>query len=132
MTIEYRSVRPEDYEGVRRLLAESGWEKRVEDPVRFRAMMERADRTVVVAESGRIIGFGRALCDDVSNGYISMVIVAADKRWQGIGAELVRRLTHDPEGIITWVLREGKNSSGFWKKMGFAESHVAMELLRRK
>lgn len=132
MAVEYRSITPDDYEGVRRLLADSGWEKRVEDRTRFRAMMERADRTVVVVDDGRIVGFGRALCDEVSNGYVSMVIVAADKRWQGIGKELVRRLTQDPEGRITWVLREGKNSFGFWKKMGFAESHVAMERLRRE
>ncbi len=132
MTVEYRPVKPEDYDSVRQLLSESGWQNRVQDRGRFRLMMERADRTVVVVEDTRIIGFARALCDDVSNGYISMVVVAADKRGRGVGTELIKRLLgEDQEGNVTWVLRAGRDSKGFWKKMGFGESQVAMERLRR-
>lgn len=80
MAIEYRPIKPEYYEEVRRFLSDSGWQSRVQDPIWFRTMMERADRTVVVIENSHVIGFGRALCDDVSNGYIPMVVVAADKR----------------------------------------------------
>jgi ribosomal protein S18 acetylase RimI-like enzyme len=75
------------------------------------------------------VGFARALCDEVSNGYISMVTVAADKRGQGVGRELVRQLIKGSAGI-TWVLRAGRNSSGFWNKMGFEKSEIAMERLR--
>jgi N-acetylglutamate synthase-like GNAT family acetyltransferase len=60
-----------------------------------------------------------------------MVAVAIDKRGQGIGTELVRRLmaeTKDEE--VTWVLRAGRDSSGFWRKLGFAESKIAMERVR--
>ncbi len=132
MAIEYRPIKPEDYEGVRQLLADSGWQVRVQDPDRFRKMMERADRTIVVLEDSRVVGFARALCDDVSNGYISMVVVAADKRGQGIGTEMVQRLiAEDQEGSITWVLRAGRDSGAFWKSLGFTESKLAMEKLRR-
>ena len=132
MTVEYRTLRPEDYETVRQFLSDLGWQSRVQDPVRFKKMMERADRTVVAFEDSRVIGFGRAICDGASNGYISMVAVAEDKRGQGIGRELVRRLMAEEEGEdVTWVLRAGRNSSGFWKKLGFDESKIAMERLRR-
>ncbi len=132
LAIEYRPIEPEDYDGVRQLLIDSGWQTRVQDPVRFRKMMERADRTIVAFEDSRVVGFARALCDDVSNGYISMVVVAADKRGQGIGTELIKRLiVDDDDGKITWVLRAGKDSGGFWRKLGFTESQIAMERLRR-
>jgi ribosomal protein S18 acetylase RimI-like enzyme len=73
-----------------------------------------------------VVGFARALCDGVSNGYISMVAVAPERRGQGIGRELVRRLMGD-DPAITWVLRAGRGSTGFWQKMGFSASEIAME-----
>ena len=59
-----------------------------------------------------------------------MVVVAEDRRGRGVGRALVRHLMgDDPE--ITWVLRAGHGSEGFWRKMGFAVSEVAMERTRR-
>jgi ribosomal protein S18 acetylase RimI-like enzyme len=130
--ISYRSIRPDDYEAARQFFVEQGWEARVRDAERFRKMMERADRTVVVLDDERIVGFGRALCDGVSNGYISMVAVAPDMRGRGLGREIVRRLMEgDEDASVTWVLRAGRGSSGFWEKLGFARSTVAMERVRR-
>ena len=84
-------------------------------------------------EGGRIVGFARALCDGVSNGYISMVGVAADRRRQGIGRALVEKLcADDPDGRITWVLRAGRGSRGFWKRLGFKVSSLAMERVRTR
>jgi N-acetylglutamate synthase-like GNAT family acetyltransferase len=118
--IQFRSVEPGDLESIRAFLAENGWQSRVADEVRFREMIENASRTVVATESDRIVGFARALCDDVSNGYVGTVAVADDKRGQGIGREMVNRLIGDDPNI-TWVLRAGRGSEGFWKKMGFGE-----------
>jgi len=127
--MEYRIVKPEDYELIRQFLAENGWEKRVADKERFQTMMENADRTIVAFKGERIVGFARALCDGVSNGYIGTVAVAADFRRQGIGHELIERLIGDnPE--ITWVLRAGRGSREFWEKMGFTKSEAAMEKRR--
>jgi predicted N-acetyltransferase YhbS len=128
--MEFRTIQPEDYEAVRRFLAEAGWEQRVSDPERFRKMMEKADRTVVAWDGSRIIGFARALCDEVSNDYISMVAVAADWRRQGIGRKLIHQLLGD-DLRITWILRAGRGSEAFWEKMGFRASAVAMERARK-
>ena len=127
--MDYRPAEPADYEGIREFLAENGWEKRVADAGRFRMMMENASRTMVAVSDDRIIGFARALCDDVSNGYIGTVAVAEDMQGQGIGREIVRRLMGD-DPSITWVLRSGRGSDKFWRKMGFTESAVAMERTR--
>lgn len=128
--MEYRSATPADYEKIRLFLSENGWEKRVADKEKFRKMMENADRTVVAFEGERAVGFARALCDEVSNGYIGTVAVAEDFRGRGIGRELVERLIGDDRNI-TWVLRAGRGSEKFWEKMGFTASDVAMEKTRR-
>jgi predicted N-acetyltransferase YhbS len=127
--MEYRPITPEDYESVRRFLSEAGWQHRVADPETFEKMLENTNRCIVAVDGSRVVGFARALCDEVSNGYISMVAVAPDNRRQGIGRELVRELVKDDAGI-TWVLRAGRGSEGFWEKMGFKSSEIAMERVR--
>jgi predicted N-acetyltransferase YhbS len=125
----FRSITREDYEAVRRFLYEMGWQDRVSNPERFRKLLENTTRAVVAVDGSRIVGFARALCDEVSNGYVSMVAVAEDKRGQGIGRRLVQHLIKD-DSEITWVLRAGRGSSGFWEKVGFRPSEIAMERVR--
>jgi GNAT superfamily N-acetyltransferase len=127
--MRFRSITPEDYESVRQFLSELGWQHRVADPERFKTMLEHTNRTVLALDGSRIVGFARALCDEVSNGYISMVAVAADKRGQGIGRDLVPQLIKEDPGI-TWILGAGRGSSGFWERVGFQSSEVAMEKVR--
>ncbi len=109
-----------------------GWQQRVQDEARFERMIRGANRTVVAVENERVVGFARALFDGASNGYISTVAVAADRQGQGIGRELVKQLMDvDHPADITWVLRAGRGSPGFWEKMGFRKSEVAMEIVRK-
>jgi GNAT superfamily N-acetyltransferase len=124
-----RPVEPEDYEAVRQFLASEGWQHRVADAERFRKMMGATQRAVVALEDARVVGFARALCDEVSNGYISMVAVASDRRGRGLGRRLVERLIGDDPNI-TWVLRAGRDSRAFWEKLGFKASEIAMEKIR--
>ena len=83
--IEFREVNPDDYDQLRQFLSGQGWADRLRDVDRFRMMIEGADRTVIALEGERIVGFARALCDGASNGYISILAVAADRRKRGIG-----------------------------------------------
>ena len=126
-----RQLEPGDYDAVRAFLATVGWAERVRDQQRFVAMLENASRAVVALDGERVVGFARALCDEVSNGYISMVAVAEDCRRQGIGRRLVQNLIAPDDGTITWVLRAGRGSEGFWRQLGFSQSAIAMERLRR-
>ena len=130
--VVYRPVKPDDYEAVQTFLADNGWAARVSDVERFRAMLDGADRTVVALDGVRVVGFGRALCDGVSNGYISMLAVDENLRRQGIGRQLVEHLIGEDVGDITWVLRAGRDSHGFWQRLGFTTSDIAMERVRRE
>ena len=58
-----------------------------------------------------------------------MVAVAAERRGEGIGRQLVDFLIGDDPGI-TWVLRAGRGSEEFWSRVGFKRSQVAMERVR--
>lgn len=130
MGIEFRSITSDDYKAVRQFLSEMGWSARVGDAERFRKMIENTNRTVVAWEGSRVVGFARGLCDEVSNGYISMVAVAADHRGQGIGRRLVDSLMKDDPNV-TWLLRAREGSEEFWMKVGFRVSDVAMERTRK-
>jgi N-acetylglutamate synthase-like GNAT family acetyltransferase len=130
MELTFRPAGIGDYDQIRRLVIDTGWGTRVRSD-RFRRMMEGADRIVVALDADRVVGFARALFDDASNGYISMVAVARDRQGQGIGRELVKRLMDvKAPKQITWVLRSARDSTGFWEKMGFRKSTVAMEIVR--
>ena len=127
--MEFRSITPTDYESVRQFLISVGWQHRVGDSDSFRKMLEHTNRTVVAMDGSSVVGFARALCDEISNGYISMVAVAEERRAQGIGRELAAQLIKDDTGI-TWILRPGHGSDTFWQRMGFKPSEVAMERVR--
>ncbi len=131
LMLVYRAIQTDDYDAVQTFLVENGWGARVSDVERFHAMLDGADRTVVALDGERVVGFARALCDGASNGYISMVAVAEDVRRQGIGRQLVEHLMAGDIDDITWVLRAGRGSRGFWKRLGFMTSDIAMERVRR-
>ncbi len=127
--IVYRPIEPFDFEQVRQLLIETGWAKRIVDQQRFEQMVRNADIAIVALDGTHVVGFGRALCDDVSNGYLSMIAVDPNYRRQGIGTAVVHRIMERAPSI-TWVLRDGRGSRAFWETLGFVMSEIAMERVR--
>ena len=115
--MQIRTIQLSEIEPARRLLAANGWAKRVADAAQFQLLVARSQR---------------ALCDELSNGYLAMLVVAQSHRRRGIGQALVKAVMGEDRGI-TWVLRAGRDGvAPFYEKLGFVRSDVAMERPRSK
>ena len=120
-----------DLEAVHHLLSANGWAHRTGDVEQFGQLIAASQRAVVALAEGEIVGFARAITDGISNGYLSMVVVAEPYRRRGIGQALVERITGSEPGI-TWMLRAGREgAAGFFARLGFVPSTAAMERRRR-
>lgn len=129
--MQVRSIATSDFEAVHRLLATNGWAHRIGDVDDLSRLISASQRAAVAVADDEIVGFARAITDGISNGYVSMVVVAEHHRRRGIGQALVERLTgSDPN--ITWMLRAGRTGAAeFFAKLGFSGSSTAMERSRR-
>lgn len=130
-SITVRDLQPQDIAAAHALLARHGWARRIGSVERFSLLLERSQRVAVAMLDGEVVGFARALTDGLSNGYLSMLLVAPEQRGCGVGSALVRHVTGD-DPAITWVLRAGREgAAAFFEKLGFRVSTLAMERLRR-
>ena len=128
--MEIRDIRAQEIELARHLLVANGWAHRVGDAGQFRRLLDHSQRTAVAVVDDQIVGFARALCDGVSNGYLSMLVVAPAHRRRGVGRLLVQHIIgSDPD--ITWVVRaDREGAAAFFATLGFLVSSVAMERSR--
>jgi ribosomal protein S18 acetylase RimI-like enzyme len=126
--MEVRSIQASEAQAVHEFLAANGWSHRIGSLPQFTALLAASQRAIVaVAPDGHVVGFARAITDGLSNGYLSMVIVAPAFRRQGVGRALVAQATAGAPSV-TWVLRAGRSgSSEFFARLGFRSSTVAME-----
>lgn len=129
--IHYKQVEKGDYESVYEFLITLGWKKRLRSKELFFKLLDNTNLKLIAIEKNEIVGFVRALCDSVSNGYISMLVVTPNRRSIGIGKGLMTRLMGD-DPYITWTLRVNKKQALFFKKLGFKKSTVSMEKIRQK
>jgi aralkylamine N-acetyltransferase len=89
----------------------------------------------LAAESkGTIIGMGRAISDRVSDAYIQDVTVRPDYQHQGIGSEIVLRISERLKADgLTWIgLIAERNSYAFYREIGFSEMPDSIPMLLKK
>ncbi|WP_395023816.1 GNAT family N-acetyltransferase [Comamonas odontotermitis] len=119
-----------DLEGIFELLTAHGWAHRIPSNLFLERLITASQRVAVATSQGQTIGFARAITDGLSNGYLSMVVVAPEWRGQGIGKRLVEEIVKDDDSI-TWVLRASRGQAPeFFAKLGFVASSEAMERSR--
>jgi len=131
--MEVREIEASDVEAVQRLLFENGWtDERVTGLEQFRALLSKSQRALVAVHEGKVIGFARAICDELSNGYVSMLVVAEPQRRKGVGRALVNAVIGG-NNRISWMLRASDPEvAPFYEKLGFVRSTAAMERPRAK
>jgi spermidine synthase len=85
-------------------------------------------------DAGAVIGVGRALSDRESDAYIQDVAVRTDRRRQGIGGEIVRRLVarleDDGIGWIGLVAEPG--ATHLYQRQGFEPMPGTVAMVRRR
>ena len=82
--VTIRAIAPDEFEAARQLLRANGWERRVGSADEFARLLARSPLALVAVEDGRVVGFLRAITDGMTNGYLSMLVVAAPQRERGI------------------------------------------------
>lgn len=131
-SMQVRSFEVGDLVSVHGLLLANGWRHRVGDAEELLRLIAASQRTAVALTDGKVVGFARATTDGVSNGYLSMVVVAESTRRSGVGRALVEKIVGTEEGI-TWVLRAGREGApAFFAKLGSCMSTIAMERTRER
>jgi GNAT superfamily N-acetyltransferase len=128
--MQLRRIYATELQEAHTLLAANGWKERIGSLEKFAELIEASQVAEVAILEGHIVGFARGISDGRSNGYLSMVVVAAPHRGKGIGRLLVEHaMGTNPE--LTWVLRAGREGAAeFFTKLGFKRSSLAMERMR--
>lgn len=89
--IEYRKIGRDDLPGVIALCETEPWPSFVKDPKRaWRALTAPGVITLVAVDSCGVIGFVQMQTDGEIQAHLSLVLVAQDKRGQGIGTRLIQ------------------------------------------
>ncbi len=121
--VEYQVVTDAPVEAIVALYQAGGWwHECAENRERIGAMIRGSFCFMIArSEAGDIIAMGRAISDGASDAYIQDVVVLPSYRGQGIGRELICRLTaHCREQKVEWIgLVAEPGTAPFYEKLGY-------------
>ena len=123
MTVEFEAVDAAPFEEIVELYKSAGWWQDTPDARAIISAMIGGSFRFMVARlpEGRIVGMARVISDGHSDAYIQDVVVLPHYRGQGIGRELIRRLTeYCVYRKIAWIgLVAEPGTQGFYEELGY-------------
>lgn len=100
------------------LFAQAGWTaKRSGAPLQ--TMLDHSPAAVSVWDGERLIGYARAVTDDIYRATIEDVIVDEPYRGQGVGAEIMQRLLERLAHVEEIMLVCEDKNIAFYERFGF-------------
>ena len=123
MTVIYEVVETAPFDDIVELYKSAGWWQDAPEAREIIPNMIRGSFRFMVARlsGGRIIGMARVISDGFSDAYIQDVVVLPAYRKQGIGRELIRRLTeYCVSRKIGWLgLVAEPGTREFYEELGY-------------
>ena len=126
--LTYTFDRPATPEQLQPLFDQTTWAKgRSADDIRH--MLDHTTCCMTVWQGDRLVGFARVITDDVYRGLLDDVIVDASLRGQGIGAEMVTRISERFSHLEELLLGCRDHMVPFYERLGFkVEGHPHMAI----
>jgi GNAT superfamily N-acetyltransferase len=123
MTVEFEAVDAAPFEEIVELYKSAGWWQDAPGACAIVSAMIRGSFRFMVARlpEGRIVGMARVISDRCSDAYIQDVVVLPSYQRQGIGRELIHRLTeYCVDRKISWIgLVAEPGTREFYEKLGY-------------
>jgi len=123
MAVIYEAVDNAPLEEIVELYKSAGWWQDAPEAREITSDMIRGSFRFMVARlpKGRIVGMARVISDGFSDAYIQDVVVLPAYRRQGIGRELIRRLTeYCVSRKIGWIgLVAEPGTREFYEELGY-------------
>jgi predicted N-acetyltransferase YhbS len=119
-----------DYERLKTLFDEVGWDDKTKDMDRLRAMVENSQIVITAWDEEIMVGFARCTTDYVFNGQINNVVVDWKYRGKGIGKMLISKIV-DNSDQVTYMLRGSKGNETFYRRLGFEDGPISLVYKRR-
>ncbi|MBU3176831.1 GNAT family N-acetyltransferase [Clostridium estertheticum] len=128
--IMYNTDKKVDYDKLKNLFNEVGWNDKTEDNNRLLLMVENSQIVVTAWDEGRMVGFARCTTDYVFNGQINNVVVDSKYRKKGIGKNLINIIFNSSQQV-TYMLRGSISNEEFYRSLGFEDGPISL-IYKRK
>jgi ribosomal protein S18 acetylase RimI-like enzyme len=117
--VELRHDAPVDPAELRALFGAVGLYRRASDsPALTEGMLAGSTETISAWDGDELVGFGRIISDEATNGYISTMAVAPAWQDRGVGSRLLAALVEGRQGLkLTLDARHG--TERFYERAGF-------------
>lgn len=114
--VEIAAFGSQHLDAVLALASAEGWPSLAQDPARgCRALTAPGVTAVVALDAGRVVGFAQMFSDGEIQAYLALLVVAPDRRGQGIGRLLTTTAAARAGGSRVDLLSDTE-STGFYDR----------------